>query len=97
MIILPGGRNCSKERQKDGSRVRDDFDQADDQADDGDYNHDDHQNDHLDQDDHLDWDDDDDDEGDDVYEKSLSVLPSPTKFSLALVPSTSPPPSNTFY
>ena len=66
----------------------------------GDDNHDDDhndvQNDHLDQDDHHDWDDD-DDEGDDVYEKSLSVLPSPTKFSLALVPSTSPPPSNTFY
>ena len=30
MIILPGGRNCSEERQKDGSRVRDDFDQDDD-------------------------------------------------------------------
>ena len=29
MIILPGGRNCSKERQKGGSRVRDDFDQDD--------------------------------------------------------------------
>ena len=30
MIILPGGRNCSEERQKGGSQVRNDFDQDDD-------------------------------------------------------------------
>ena len=53
----------------------------------------------YDNDDGYDEDDNDEDGDDDDkwYEESLSVLPSLAKFSLALVPSTSPPPSNTFY